>query len=171
VKMNHKDKVEWRRDQIQQLLAKGHYSCREISSILHISKTTINRDIQFLNQEAKNTIIKYIEDRFPAEYNNVLFGVNAVLRESWDIVNQSNDAKEKIQALSLIQDGYAMKMDLLTNVDVVSDAARFVSSHNNSNNNSIEISQSRRNDSPKQEQSSTTTDDNDEEPPTTNKVF
>jgi hypothetical protein len=144
VKMNHKDKVEWRRDQIQQLLAKGHYSCREISSILHISKTTIN---------------------------SVLFGVNAVLRESWDIVNQSNDAKEKIQALSLIQDGYAMKMDLLTNVDVVSDAARFVSSHNNSNNNSIEISQSRRNDSPKQEQSSTTTDDNDEEPPTTNKVF
>jgi hypothetical protein len=34
MKISHKDKVEWRKNQIQQLLAKGHYSHREIAGIL-----------------------------------------------------------------------------------------------------------------------------------------
>jgi IS30 family transposase len=75
MKMSQKDKVEWRRDQVQQLLAKGHYSHREISSILQIPKSTISRDIQYLSHNAKNSIRKYIDERLPEEYEKCLVGL------------------------------------------------------------------------------------------------
>lgn len=40
--------------------------------------------------------------------------------------------REKIQALSLAKECYAMKLNLLTNATVVDDAMRFVSEHNSS---------------------------------------
>jgi hypothetical protein len=40
---------------------------------------------------------------------------------------QTEDKREKIQALSLAKECYSMKMDLLTNATVVDDAIRFVS--------------------------------------------
>jgi hypothetical protein len=41
---------------------------------------------------------------------------------------QTEDRREKIQALSLAKECYSMKLDLLTNVTVVDDAIRFVAS-------------------------------------------
>jgi IS30 family transposase len=127
MKMSQKDKVEWRRDQVQQLLAKGHYSHREISSILQIPKSTISRDIQYLSHNAKNSIRKYIDERLPEEYEKCLVGVTAILREAWTTSQQTEDKREKIQALSLAKECYSMKLDLLTNASVVDDAIRFVS--------------------------------------------
>jgi hypothetical protein len=40
---------------------------------------------------------------------------------------QTEDKREKIQALSLAKECYSMKLDLLTNATVVDDAIRFVS--------------------------------------------
>ena len=45
------------------------------------------------------------------------------------ITQQTEDKREKIQALSLAKECYSMKMDLLTNATVVYDAIRFVSSN------------------------------------------
>lgn len=42
---------------------------------------------------------------------------------------QTQDKREKMQALSLAKDCYAMKLELLTNATVVDDAIRFVSGH------------------------------------------
>jgi len=42
----------------------------------------------------------------------------------------TEDKREKIQALSLAKECYSMKLDLLTNATVIDDAIRFVSSHN-----------------------------------------
>jgi hypothetical protein len=167
MKMNHKDKVEWRRDQIQQLLAKGHHSHREISGILQIPKTTVTRDIQFLSQEAKNSVRKYIDERLPEEYERILVGVTSILREAWETSRkEAIDTKEKLSALALAKDCYSMKLELLTNATVVDDAARFVSLHDQENkvtknviSESIVTQQ--------EEESNTTTQVED----TTNKVF
>jgi hypothetical protein len=129
MKMNHKDKVEWRRDQIQQLLAKGHYSHREISAILQIPKTTVTRDIQFLSEQAKNSIRKYIDERLPEEYERILVGVTSILREAWETSKKEEiDTKEKLSALALAKDCYSMKLELLTNASVVDDATIISSS-------------------------------------------
>jgi hypothetical protein len=51
----------------------------------------------------------------------------AITKEAWNAVQQTEDERENIQALSLAKECYSMKMDLLTNATVVDDAFRFVS--------------------------------------------
>jgi hypothetical protein len=53
--------------------------------------------------------------------------LTAILREAWNTSQQTEDRREKIQALSLAKECYSMKRDLLTNAAVVDDAIRFVS--------------------------------------------
>ena len=54
--------------------------------------------------------------------------MTAILREAWNTSQQTEDRREKIQALSLAKECYSMKLDLLTNATVVDDAIRFVAS-------------------------------------------
>jgi hypothetical protein len=83
--------------------------------------------LSYLRQQAKDNIRKYIDERLPEEYEKCLVGLTAILREAWNTSQQSEDRREKIQALSLAKECYSMKLDLLTNATVVDDAIRFVS--------------------------------------------
>jgi hypothetical protein len=94
---------------------------------LQISQPTINRDITYLRQQARENIKKYIDERLPEEYEKCLVGLNAITKEAWNTANNTEDKQEKIHALSLAKECYSMKLDLLTNASVVDDAIRFVS--------------------------------------------
>jgi predicted transcriptional regulator len=142
--------VQWRRDKVQELCSKG-YSQREISQVLQVGLATVNRDISYLRNQAKTNIQRYIDERLPEEYEKCMVGLNAITREAWNTSQQTEDKREKIQALSLAKDCYSMKLDLLTNATVVDDAIRFVadrskeklkssSSSSNSNENDKEES-------------------------------
>jgi Trp operon repressor len=122
--------VQWRRDKVQELCSKG-YSQREISQILQVGLATVNRDISYLRSQAKANIKRYIDERLPEEYEKCLVGLNAITREAWNTSQQTEDKREKIQALSLAKECYFMKLDLLTNATVVEDAIRFVSERSN----------------------------------------
>jgi hypothetical protein len=100
----------------------------EIARILQVGLATVNRDISYLRQQAKANIKRYIDERLPEEYEKCLVGVTSILKEAWNIATTTEDKREKIQALSLAKECYSMKLDLLTNVTVVDDAIRFVSS-------------------------------------------
>ena len=54
-------------------------------------------------------------------------GLNAITKEAWNTVKNTEYRREKIQALSLAKECYSMKLDLLTNATVVDGAIRFVS--------------------------------------------
>jgi predicted transcriptional regulator len=118
--------VEWRRTKVQELASQG-YNQSEISSILQISQPTINRDITYLRQQAKDNIKRYIDERLPEEYEKCLVGLNAITKEAWNTAYETEDKREKIQALSLAKECYSMRLDLLTNATVIDDAIRFVS--------------------------------------------
>jgi hypothetical protein len=125
--MEHPDQqVQWRRDKVQELCSKG-YSQREISQTLQVGLATVNRDISYLRNQAKSNIKKYIDERLPEEYEKCLVGLTAITKEAWNTVANTEDKREKIQALSLAKECYSMKLDLLTNATVVDDAMRFVS--------------------------------------------
>jgi hypothetical protein len=87
----------------------------------------VNRDISYLRNQAKANIKKYIDERLPEEYEKCLVGLNAITKEAWNTANQTEDKREKLQALSLAKECHSMKLDLLTNATVVDDAIRFVS--------------------------------------------
>jgi predicted transcriptional regulator len=127
--------LEWRRSKVQELASQG-YNQSEISRILQMSQPTINRDLSYLRQQAKENIKKYIDERLPEEYEKCLTGLNAITKEAWNTAQNTEDKREKIQALSLAKECYSMKLDLLTNATVVNDAIRFVSQKSKSKTNS-----------------------------------
>jgi predicted transcriptional regulator len=120
-------RLQWCRSKVQELASHG-YNQSEISKILQISQSTINRDFSYLRQQAITNIKRYIDERLPEEYEKCIVGLNAILKEAWNTSQQARQEREKIQALSLAKECYSMKLDLLTNAAVVDDAIRFVSS-------------------------------------------
>jgi len=122
--------IQWRRDKVQELCSKG-YSQREISQLLQVGLATVNRDISYLRDQAKDNIKRYIDERLPEEYEKCLVGLTAITKEAWNTAQNTEDKREKIQALSLAKECYSMKLDLLTNATVVDDAIRFVSQKSN----------------------------------------
>ena len=126
--MTTKIQVEWRRRQVFELSSKG-LSQVEIARKLQIHESTISRDIDYLREQSKENIRKYVEERLPEEYEKCLVGLTAIQREAWSAAEKTQDTREKIQALSLAKDCYGMKLELLTNATVVDDAMRFASAH------------------------------------------
>src|ERR671933_2356188 len=141
--------LEWRRNKVQELSSQG-YNQSEISRMLQISQPTINRDITFLRQQAKDNIKRYIDERLPEEYEKCLVGINAITKEGWTTAQQTDDKREKIQALSLAKECYSMKLDLPTNATVVDDAIRFVSSQKSSGKEKLESSSNSKEDGDKE---------------------
>jgi hypothetical protein len=133
--MSTKMQVEWRRTKVLELLSKGD-SQSEIAKTLQVDLSIISRDIYHLRQQAKANIRRYIDERLPEEYEKCMVGLTAILREAWNTAHNTEDKREKIQALSLAKECYSMKLDLLTNATVVDDAIRFVSSKSRENVNS-----------------------------------
>ena len=82
--------------------------------------------MEFIREQSKENIRKYIEERLPEEYEKCLVGLTAIQKEAWNAAEQTQDVREKVQALSLAKDCYGMKLELLTNATVVDDAIRFV---------------------------------------------
>jgi IS30 family transposase len=123
--------VEWRRNKVQELLVQGH-SQWDIADNLKVDQSTISRDIEYVRQQSRQKIRKYIDETLPEEYEKSLVGINSILKEAWNISNNTEaNKREKIHALSLAKECYSMKLELLTNATVVNDAMKFVSSNNN----------------------------------------
>jgi predicted transcriptional regulator len=158
-----------RRERVLELTAKG-YGQRQIANMLSVSHATVGFDQQYLKQQAKQNIQNYVDERLPEEYEKCLVGINEINREAWTIAQDAEDNREKISALTLAKECYSMKLDLLTNAELVSNAAKFVEKHkqsdkdnknnNDSSNTSVQSSTQIGNDI-----------GNDKEPPTTNEVF
>lgn len=124
--------IDWRRNKVLELSSQGNNQV-DIANILQVSEPTVSRDLSHLKKQAKTNIKKYINERLPEEYEKCLVGLTSILKEAWTTSQQTDDKREKIQALSLAKECYSMKLDLLTNATVVEDAIRFVSSSSSNN--------------------------------------
>src|SRR5690349_19147263 len=122
--------IQWRREKIKEVSSKRKNQ-KEIYKTLQVGLATVNRDVSYLRLQAKTKIKKYIDERLPEEYEKCLVGLNAITKEAWNTAANTEDKREKIQALSLAKECYSMKLDLLTNATVIDDAIRFVSNRTN----------------------------------------
>ncbi len=122
--------VEWRRAKVLELMSKGESNQSEIARVLQIDRSIVCRDVAYLRQHAKENITRYVDERLPEEYEKCLVGLNNILKEAWSMSQTDDNVKsDKIKALALAKECYAMKLELLTNATVVDDAIRFVASH------------------------------------------
>jgi hypothetical protein len=122
--------IEWRRAKVLELMSKGETNQSEIARILQVDRSIVCRDVAYLRQQAKENIARYVDERLPEEYEKCLVGLNSILKEVWTMSQTDDSIKgDKIKALALAKECYAMKLELLTNATVVDDAIRFIASH------------------------------------------
>ncbi|MGC2385417.1 MAG: hypothetical protein WA631_20170 [Nitrososphaeraceae archaeon] len=101
----------------------------DVAEVLQISQPTISRDVQYLRSKAREDLKLHINEKLPDEYQRCLTGINQVLKIAWNMANKlPQESRLKLQALSLANDCYKYKMDLLTNASVLNDAIKFVES-------------------------------------------
>ncbi len=130
-------RIEWRREKVREYSIKG-YSQRDIARELQVSLRLIEKDLAYLRLKAKENISKYIDEYLPAEYENCLNGLNNILIQAWSMSTDSeSDKRERMQALSLAKECYAMKLDLLSSATVVDRAVKFVDNHIHNNANGL----------------------------------
>ena len=98
---------------------------------LKLSLGTVNKDLSYLREQARENIKKYVDEKIPEEYEKCLTGLNSILRESWSMSNTAVDKREKIEALKLARDCYSMRLDLLTNSSVINDSMKFIEKSKN----------------------------------------
>ena len=94
--------LEWRRAQVLELASEG-YTQREIANKLHIDLAAVNRDIQFLRQQAQEHIQKHIHETVPEEYQKCMTGMKRNLKQTLEIAETVADPKIKLQAHAIVR--------------------------------------------------------------------
>jgi Trp operon repressor len=111
--------VEYRRAQVLKLLSMG-FSQNECAAELHVHKSTISQDCDFLHKQFEENIKKFADEKLPEQVQLAFANYDSVMKSSWEVANSSvADKRMKLQALSQITATQAAKMDLITNVDIV----------------------------------------------------
>jgi ECF sigma factor len=78
-------------------------SQEEIAIELKVNQSTVSRDLQYIKQESRLRIDKYLREDVPFEYERYFAAYNEISKKLWQTVNDYNtDPKDKIRALSLL---------------------------------------------------------------------
>ena len=117
--------LDWRRSRVLELASEG-YSQREIAQKLQVDLAAVNRDIQFLRQQAQDNLQKHIHEVVPEEYQKCMVGMKRNLKQVLETAESSSDPKIKLEARRIANDCYRYIMDLCTNAGIVSDASKYV---------------------------------------------
>src|ERR671922_700088 len=117
--------LDWRRSRVLELSSEG-YSQREIAQKLQIDLAAVNRDIQFLRQQAQENLQHHIHEVVPEEYQKCMTGMKQTLKQVIEIGNTVSDPKTKLEAKKIAIDCYRFILDMSTNAGIVSDALKFV---------------------------------------------
>src|SRR5919106_6659707 len=117
--------LEWRRARVLELASEG-YSQREIAHKLNVDPAAVNRDIQFLRQQAQENLQRHIHEVVPEEYQKCMVGMKRNLKETLAIAEIAADPKIKLQARAIANDCYRFILEMSTNAGIVSDAMKYV---------------------------------------------
>ena len=84
------EQLEWRRLKVIEMRARG-MTHGEIARELQVSRTSITSDIQYLRNQAKETIKEYVTEHLPEQYQVCLSALDTILRHSFDILETSDE--------------------------------------------------------------------------------
>ena len=121
------DQLEWRRNKVIELRATG-LSYQEIAQHLQVSKASITSDVQYLREQAKQSIKEYTTERLPEQYHICMTALDTVLKNAFVIMTQSHDNREKLQALSLFKETHLEIIALQANATTIDSALSYIRS-------------------------------------------
>jgi hypothetical protein len=99
---------------------------QEIAQELQVSRTLITSDIQYLRSQAKESIKEYITEHLPEQYQVCLSALDTILKHAFEILQTSDDNREKLQAMELFKDTHLVKLELLSNATTIDSALNYI---------------------------------------------
>jgi predicted DNA-binding protein YlxM (UPF0122 family) len=119
------EQLEWRRAKVVELKARG-MSHGEIAGELQVSRASISSDVQYLREQAKESIRDYVTEHLPEQYQVCLTALDAIIKRAFDILETSPDNREKLQAMELFKDTHLVKLELLSNATTIDSALNYI---------------------------------------------
>ena len=119
------EQLEWRRSKVIEMRARG-LSHGEIARELQVSRASITSDMQYLRKQAKESIREYVTEHLPDQYQVCLTALDAIIKRAFDILETSDDNREKLQAMQLFRDTHITKLELLSNATTIDSALHYV---------------------------------------------
>jgi transposase len=119
------DQLEWRRSKVVEMRARG-LSYAEIAQQLQVSRASIGSDVQYLREQAKGTIKEYVTEHLPEQYQVCLSALDTILKHAFDILQTTDDNREKLQAMELFKDTHLVKLELLSNATTIDSALHYI---------------------------------------------
>jgi hypothetical protein len=119
------DQLEWRRSKVIEMRARG-LSYGEIAHELQVSKASIVSDVQYLREQAKGTIKEYVTEHLPEQYQVCMTALDTILKHAYEILETSDDNREKLQAMELFKDTHLVKLELLSNATTIDSALNYI---------------------------------------------
>jgi hypothetical protein len=100
-----------------------------------VSEASISLDMQYLREQAKESIKEYATEYLPEQYQVCLTALDEIIKRAFDISESSDDNREKLQAMELFKDTHLVKLELLSNATMIDSALNYIKT---SNKNDIE---------------------------------
>jgi hypothetical protein len=119
------EQVEWRRSKVVEMRARG-MTHGEIARELQVSRTSIASDIEYLRSQAKESIKEYVTEHLPEQYQICLTALDSIIKRTFDILETSDDNREKLQAMELFKDTHLVKLELLSNASTIDSALNYI---------------------------------------------
>ncbi len=93
--------MDWRRNEVREMFSSG-YSQFEISNMLHISQSTISRDVNYMQSKINKRDVDP-DDQLFDEYEKMMLTLDETVKELWKIIDSSKtSSKEKAKSINLI---------------------------------------------------------------------
>ena len=119
--------IEWRRSKVVEMRARA-MSQAYIARELQVSEASISSDVQYLREQAKESIKEYATDHLPEQYQVCLVTLDEIIKRAFDIIVTSDDNREKLQAMELFKDTHLVKLELLSNATTIDSALNYITS-------------------------------------------
>ena len=91
-----------------------------------MSRASIGSDVQYLREQGKGTIKEYTTEHLPEQYQVCLSALDTILKHAFDILETSDDNKEKLQAMDLFKDTHLVKLELLSSATTIDSALNYI---------------------------------------------
>ena len=119
------DQLEWCRSKVVELRSRG-LSYQEIARELQVSKASIGTDVQYLREQAKESIKEYATEYLPEQYHVCLSALDTTLKHAYDILETSGNNREKLHTMELFKDTHLVKLELLSNATTIDSALQYI---------------------------------------------
>jgi transcriptional regulator len=119
------EQLKWRRSKVIEMRSRG-LSQLEIAHELQVSKASISSDMQYLRKQAKESIKEYVTEHLPEQYQICLSALDTILKHAFEILQNSHDNREKLQAMELFKDIHLVKLELLSNATTIDSALNYI---------------------------------------------